>query len=294
VAPSALGLDPAGTPDGRDQDGIWHEVGQDYLALVRRPLNPGPHGWRFASLVFGTTALLYVVREDIRDWVQDSRSETRSDILQLGRNQGKGAFAPAMALGLFLWARVADRSEGKLYARRLLEGCVAAAAVAGVGSFILAAERPEDGNSVTLFDPEGHGVSLDVSLAACPVYPLSRSVLAPRPHDTGGKRFARGLGRSLLWAGAILTAFQRMDADKHWAPDVFLGLMNGLTMGRWMTEIPGWTDPVEASRQAAAPRRLSWYVTGSGAGLRIRLGPAPSAARAAWTEPPTASRFHRP
>ena len=29
----------------------------------------------------------------------------------------------------------------------------------------------------------------------------------------------------------MLTAAQRMDADKHWAPDVFLGAAAGLTAG---------------------------------------------------------------
>ena len=48
------------------------------------------------------------------------------------------------------------------------------------------------------------------------------------------KRWLKRGALGLLYAGAGLTALQRIDDDKHWAPDVFLGLVNGFTVGEML------------------------------------------------------------
>ena len=53
-----------------------------------------------------------------------------------------------------------------------------------------------------------------------------------------------------LYASAGLTAYQRMDADRHWAPDVFLGMVTGLEVGRALGE-----SHDDAAAGAATPSR---------------------------------------
>jgi hypothetical protein len=54
------------------------------------------------------------------------------------------------------------------------------------------------------------------------------------PRDGRPKRWLKRGATGLLYAGAGLTALQRIDDDKHWAPDVFLGLVNGFTVGEML------------------------------------------------------------
>jgi len=70
-----------------------------------------------------------------------------------------------------------------------------------------------------------------VAIAASAVAPLDRRYLRIGPNDGRGRKFLKITGRSLLYAALALTAAQRVDANKHWAPDVFLGAAAGLTAG---------------------------------------------------------------
>ena len=179
----------------------------------------------------GTTALLYVFREDIQDAWRRNRSESRTDFLNSARVMGGAGFAPALALAAWGASFVTESEREKETAQLLLESWALAAVGSGVGSFVLAAERPEDGNAIHFFDVEGHGVSYDVSVAAAVIPPLRRQYLRVRPGDGTGLRILKHGLSALLYGGMAFTALQRIDADKHWAPDVFLGMVNGLGVG---------------------------------------------------------------
>ena len=118
----------------------------------------------------------------------------------------------------------------------LLESMEYSAVTAYGGSFVLAAERPKQGESIRFLDTEGHGVSLDAALAASVVAPLRRQYLRVRPHDRPAMRAWKRTATVLLYGGAALTGYQRMDRDKHWAPDVFLGFVAGHRVGRTLCE----------------------------------------------------------
>ena len=109
-------------------------------------------------------------------------------------------------------------------------------AAASIGQFVLATERPEDGDAVYFFRTGGHGVSGDVAFAASIIPPLRRQYLRVKPGDTTGKKILKHSLSALLYSGMVFTALQRIDADKHWAPDVFLGMVTGLGVGRTLGE----------------------------------------------------------
>jgi membrane-associated phospholipid phosphatase len=142
--------------------------------------------------------------------------------------------APGLALVAWGSSFVTGDVREKETAQMLLTSAGMAAAIASAGSFVLATERPEDGDDVDFFQANGHGVSLDASLAASIVPPLRCQYLRVRPEDGRARRWLKRTGLGLLYAGAGLTALQRIDDDKHWAPDVFLGLVNGFTVGEML------------------------------------------------------------
>jgi hypothetical protein len=248
----------------------FRQLSFDTRYLVRRPAHLSRRD-RWTLVAVGATAVgLYVLREDIREWAQDPdhRSSGLEDLLDGARNMGKGAFAPAVALGSYVaWTATREPRERET-ALLLLESAGLSAVAALAGSFVLAAERPEDGDSMHAFDTDGRGVSLDAALAASVIPPLRRQYLRVRPEDGGWRRAGKRTGTFLLYAGAILTAYQRIYDDKHWAPDAFLGSMTGLGVGTVLCE----------AHDARRPGRIA-LVTGGSAdgfrvGLRFRLDPA--------------------
>jgi hypothetical protein len=212
----------------------WQRLHEDVRLVVTHPFHLDAAGKRQVLYVTGATLGLYGLRHEIRREVLEGKSADRSDLLQHARWMSRGAAAPVLALGAWGASFLTHDVREKETAQMLLTSAGMSAAIAGMGSFVLASERPEDGDAVHLFRTDGHGVSLDASLAASLVPPLRCQYLRVRPQDGRPRRWLKRGTLGLLYAGAGLTALQRMDDDKHWAPDVFLGLVNGLTVGEML------------------------------------------------------------
>ena len=210
----------------------WGQLRFDFRYVARKPAHLDARERRGALAVAGTTALLYAYRKDIRDAWQENSSESRTNFLNAARFMGDGGFAPAVALATYLASLVTHNEREKETAQLVLESAALCAVGSGIGSFVLAVERPEDGDAIRFFAMDGHGVSFDVSLAASVIPPLRRQYLRVRPEDSTGLRILKHGLSALLYSGMAFTALQRIDADKHWAPDVFLGMVNGLVSGR--------------------------------------------------------------
>jgi len=175
--------------------------------------------------------LLYAGRDEIQEQVREHRSSGRTDLLEGGRLLSRGVVSPLLAGAFFLTGRMTGQSRYTETSQILLESTLFSVALAEAGSFVLAAERPEDGDSVRFFSSGGHGVSLDVALAASVVAPIDRRHLRFKPGDGRSRKIGKVAVRSVLYTAVGLTALARMDADKHWAPDVFLGAASGLAVG---------------------------------------------------------------
>jgi hypothetical protein len=203
----------------------------DSRALGRRLMLREPGDAYRALGIFGTAGALFAERNDIRDAVLEHRSSTRTHLYRDAQTLGKGATAPLIATALYVAGKATSNSYHTESAQILAESTLYAGILAVTGQFVLASERPEDGRAVHFFRRMGHSVSGDVAIAASVVAPLDRRYLRFRPEDGPGRKFLRVSGRTVLYAALMLTAMQRMDADKHWAPDVFLGAAAGLTAG---------------------------------------------------------------
>ena len=240
----------------------------DLRYLVRKPAHLDDDDRSRLAAVFLTTVGLYATRHEIQDHVRENRTPGRDRLFADVRTMGKGAFAPAAALVAWTASLGTHRSREKETALLLVESASYSAIAAGIGSFVLATERPEDGDAVRFFAPNGHGVSLDAALAASVVPPLRRQYLTVHPEDGSGAKFWKRAGTTILYAGAVLTALQRVYDDKHWAPDAFLGTMTGLGVGETLCEAHGLgNNPV-----------------------RIEVMVAPGGVAVAWTIPLRRSR----
>lgn len=204
----------------------------DARYVVTRPFTLEDRGRRRVAAVAAATFTAYAGRHAVRDAIWDGPEGHRSPLAEGARNLlGKGATAPLLALGFVTasaWTR--DPRERRT-ASMLLESAAFSYAAAGVGSFVIASERPRDGDDVDLLRFGRHGCSADVALAASIVAPIRRSYLMPRPGDGRAAASARRLASAALYAGVALVAWQRMDSDAHWLPDVVLGAASGLAVG---------------------------------------------------------------
>ncbi len=203
----------------------------DTRYLFTRPVHLDRKGWSKVAWTGGAVVALYAMREPIRDFAVDHPRGDHSRLLDGARTMGKGAFAPSIALALLLGSFATGNVREKESAQLLVESVAYSALVATAGQFVLATDRPRDGNDIQFFRSGGHGISGDAAIAASAVAPLRRQYLLVRPEDGTWTRVWKRSATVLLYAGAGLTAYQRLNTNAHWAPDAFLGTMTGLTVG---------------------------------------------------------------
>lgn len=227
----------------------WKRLGYDMRYLLQAPARFEKEDWRKTLLFVGTVSALYAGREDIREIVLRNKTDARMRFYEDVRVTSKGAFAPSLALIFFASGKMRGNDYDVETAQIILESFAMSALATGVGSFILAAERPEEGDDVRIFQSGGHGISLDVALSSSFIFPLVDRYLRVEKDDRMGKRIAKHTGKIFLFCIPVLVSLQRMSADKHWAPDVFLGASTGLAIGKILSNShrPGRSSNVEVS-----------------------------------------------
>jgi len=214
----------------------FHQIGLDAQYLATRPWHLDRRGKIKVAVTAGTAGTLFLLRNRIRDYAQEHRSEARDRFLQKPRTMGKGAFAPSLSLLTYGASFLTHDDREKETSVLLLESMAFTGIGVGLGQFVLSSQRPEVGKEVHFFRWGGHGVSGDAGLAASVVPILRRQYLLAKPQDGRVLRVWKRTATGLLYAGAGLTAYQRINNDKHWAPDAFLGLVTGFTVGETLCD----------------------------------------------------------
>ncbi len=240
----------------------FRALGRDSRYLFTRPAKLDRKGWTRVGLTLSAAGGLFALRREIQDEVREHPSESRSRVLDGARGVMGG---PGLAAGLALvsWSAsfATHDDREKETAQLLLTSLGYSALVAAAGQYVLSSQRPREGNEVHFFRAGGHGISGDAAIAASIVAPLRRQYLRVRPGDGALRRVLKRAGTGLLYAGAVLTAAQRVNSDAHWAPDAFLGLATGLTVGETICD----------AHEGARDRQVSFSVSPMSRGGTVAL-----------------------
>ena len=225
--------DAAGTMNGGGKQKPVR-LDTDYLAgfitdtrdILSSPSSWGKSGWVRASVAAGITLGLYSYDREIQDWVQDHRNGASDRIADYAEPFGNGMFILPSLGGLYLYSRLYRDERAGRAALLGLRSVIISGLITNAMKFAGHRHRPDSGDGHDVWDGPGLSAS-DLSFPsghATSAFALA-SVIASEYED---KAYVPPLSYGI----AALTALSRVNDNKHWASDVFMGSVIGYAAGK--------------------------------------------------------------
>jgi hypothetical protein len=195
------------------------EIYSDLIYTATSPSRWDRKDWMTAGLVVGGTGLFVGLDEEIRDAFEDNRSSTTDDLSNIFEPFGNGAITiPALA-SFYIFGHFDENDKAKRTALIATESFLITGLYTTILKVTFGRHRPSTGDSSTSFDgfttnhnsfPSGH---TSTAFAIATVFANEYEEV---PYI---KPISYGL--------ATLTGLSRVNDEKHWASDVFLGAALG-------------------------------------------------------------------
>ena len=184
--------------------------------MLTSPLRWDGKDWLTAGVVLGVTGGFIALDNDIQEVVQDNRSSATDDLAGVFEPFGNGLYSvPALALyygyGYFSGNRKAER-----VALLSLESFAITGVFTQVLKVATGRPRPSSGKSSTAWEGPDFGGGLSFPSGHTSTAFAIATVFAEEYEDNAWVP-------PIAYSIAALTAFSRLNDDKHWASDVFLG-----------------------------------------------------------------------
>ena len=199
-----------------DKD-YWQGYISDTKSIITSPSRWEKSDWLTATLVMGTTLCLYVFDEDVRDFVQDNRSNTSDDIASFMKVFGDYRYI-LPPLGIFYIYGHHTKNKRALRTALLgLESFVISSAFTLVIKFSGHRHKPNSGDSPRKWD--GSGLSTSNLSFPSGHSQTAFSIATVIASEYNEYRFIP----PLAYGAATLCSLSRVNDDEHWASDVFFG-----------------------------------------------------------------------
>jgi membrane-associated phospholipid phosphatase len=188
--------------------------------ILTSPIRWNLQDWLTASLVVGVTGGLMFVDDDIRDNMQSSRSTFSDNLAKVGEALGNGGYAVPSLGALYLTGHLMKNEKAKRAALLSFESFV----ISGVFTLALkhttGRARPTSKNSSDNWEGPNFdgGVSFSSGHTATA---FSIATIIANEYDN------HAIVPPLAYGLATLTAWSRINDNKHWASDVVFGAAMG-------------------------------------------------------------------
>lgn len=162
--------------------------------------------------------------QGIREEVQEHRSGVTNSFARIGNTLGDPLYViSGIGVGL-LAGKLSGNQELSHLAWRAGRAAVLASGVTTVLKYTIGRTRPTHGDSDD-FRPFGGGTS----------FPSGHTTLAFAVATAIADESRNGWVDAAVYGAATLTAFARVNNDRHWASDVLAGALVGHLSARWLS-----------------------------------------------------------
>jgi membrane-associated phospholipid phosphatase len=191
----------------------------DTKQILISPIHWGKEEWFKASLLLGTTIVLYNNDPAIQNYFQEHRNSTTDGISRFAKAFGDyRVVIPSLAL-LYAYGITAGDEKAQQAALLSLESLIIAGGITCAFKLAGHRRRPYTNDPYDTWDGPGLAVN-DDALSFPSVHSSTAFAVATVISSVyDGNRWVRYIAYSL----AALTAFSRVNDNEHWCSDVFFG-----------------------------------------------------------------------
>ncbi len=199
-------------------------------AVLPRPADPSarPVRWYHGLAALGAVAVVSLADQSIQDQAQSHRTSGGDDLARTARRLGEFPVYAVPALGALAAGALLGDGRVARAGGRMTAGLLTAALTTNLLKPVVGRKRPATTTDAFLFKP------------------FSGRDAWPSGHTTMAFALATGLGDEIgslpvsvaLYGAATLTAWSRVNDNRHWASDVAAGALVGIASaklmnGRW-------------------------------------------------------------
>ena len=191
----------------------------DIAYTATSPLSWDDSDWMKAAWVAGGTGLFFILDEEIRGGFEDNRSSTTDDVSKFFERFGNGAISLPALGAFYLYGYFGENAKAERTALIAAESFLVTGLFTTVLKTAAGRHRPSTDDSSTSFDgfttdhgsfPSGHTST---------VFAIA-TVIANEYEDVP---FIKPISYGI----ATMTGLSRINDEKHWASDIFIGAALG-------------------------------------------------------------------
>ena len=220
-------------PDGK---AFKEQIIFDAKYILNAPKRMEWPGYRTWTTVFAAAALMHSKKEHIREKIQENTTGSTHDISKAVKSLGNIGVIPSIAAAFCLYGLPSNNVKSKETAFMIIESFCYSGALALLGRYIFAEDRPNRGGEMHYFKTGGHGISGHAALASSIAGPLNRQYLQIEDLDSSSMKFMKYLGKTAVYGYPFLTGLSRLHDDKHYSWNVLLGFAIGYTIGELVAD----------------------------------------------------------
>ncbi len=163
--------------------------------------------------------------EGLREEFQEHRSGATNSVARLGNALGEPLYVVPVIGVSYLAGRLSGNQSLTRLAWRAGSVALLASGVTTALKYTIGRTRPSHDGDSDLFQPFGGATSFPSGHTTLAF--AMATVIADETHD--------GWSDPLVYGAAIVTAFARVNDDRHWASDVLAGALVGHLSARWLS-----------------------------------------------------------
>ena len=206
------------------------QFGRDAVSVVSSPVHWKGKDFFTLAAVAGTGALCFLSDQNIKRWVNSNNAGIFDDIWESITNIGNGVFLGGLLTSYYIVGEIFKLDNMRKIALLGVESFVISGVLTGLLKYSIGRARPYTGESRASFHPFSAS---------------SRYYSLPSGHATSAFSVATVIAEHskeflvdlTAYGLATLVAMSRVQKNKHWVSDVFIGSVLGFVIGKKISDL---------------------------------------------------------